>query len=94
MLNMKLTIGELLDITVDRYPQHDALVYPHQELRYTYKEFQRRCNQVAKGLMALGIERGEHIAIMAPNLPEWVLLQFAAARIGAVLVTINTNRCV
>ncbi|MFY9115343.1 MAG: AMP-binding protein [Dethiobacteria bacterium] len=88
---MKLTIGELLDITVDRYPQHDALVYPHQELRYTYKEFQRRCNQVAKGLMALGIERGEHIAIMAPNLPEWVLLQFAAARIGAVLVTINTN---
>ncbi len=67
---MKLTIGELLDITVDRYPQHDALVYPpHQELRYTYKEFQRRCNQVAKGLMALGIERGEHIAIMAPQSP-------------------------
>jgi len=87
----KMTIGELLDAAVDRYPENDALVYHELGLRYTYREFQRECERVAKGLMALGIQRGEHILIWATNVPEWVILQFAAAKMGAVLVTANTN---
>jgi fatty-acyl-CoA synthase len=87
----KMTIGELLDAAVDRYPENDALVYHELGLRYTYREFQQECERAAKGLMALGIKRGEHILIWATNVPEWVILQFAAAKMGAVLVTANTN---
>ncbi len=87
----KMTIGELLDAAVDRYPENDALVYHELGLRYSYREFQHQCEAVAKGLMALGIKRGEHILIWATNVPEWVILQFAAAKMGAVLVTANTN---
>lgn len=86
-----MTIGELLDRTAQRYPQQEALVYSDRGLRYNYTRFVEQCNRVAKGLMALGIKRGEHIAILAPNVPQWVLMQFAAAKMGAVLVTVNTN---
>ncbi|MBF7082182.1 AMP-binding protein [Desulfallas sp. Bu1-1] len=89
--NIQITIGDLLDRSAGRYPHNEALVYPGRNLRYTYRQFQHECNRVAKGLMALGIKRGEHIAIMAPNLPQWVLAQFASAKMGAVLVTVNTN---
>lgn len=86
-----LTLGDLLDITTRRYPDNDALVYHELGLRYTYREFQQECARVARGLMALGIKRGEHILIWATNVPEWVILQFAAAKMGATLVTANTN---
>lgn len=84
------TIGEILDETAISFPDDDALVYIDKNIRYTYKEFNEKCNQIAKGLMALGIKRGDHIAVWAYNIPEWVLLQFSSARIGAVLVTVNT----
>lgn len=87
----RITIGELLDETVARYPDNDALVYHELGLRYTYREFQRECERVAKGLMALGIKRGEHVLVWATNVPEWVILQFAMAKMGAVLVTANTH---
>ncbi|WP_139489097.1 AMP-binding protein [Brevibacillus dissolubilis] len=86
-----ITIGDLLDETASRYPQKQALIYKERNLRYTFEEFQQLCNQVAKGLMSLGIQAGENIAIWATNVPEWVTAQFASAKMGAVLVTVNTS---
>ncbi len=86
-----ITIGELLDQTTAKFPEKEAVIYPEVGLRYTFSEFQAVCNQVAKGLMSLGIKPGEHIAIWATNVPEWVTTQFASAKIGAVLVTVNTS---
>ena len=84
------TMGEALDETASKYPNNDALVYVDRNLRYTYKEFKEKCDQLAKGLLKLGIKKGEHVAVWAYNVPEWILLQFALAKIGAVLVTVNT----
>lgn len=84
------TIGEIVDETAMNYPNHDALIYVNRDLRLTYKQFKKEVDTLAKSLMALGIQRGDHIAIWAYNIPEWVLLQFASAKIGAVLVTVNT----
>ncbi|WP_078380394.1 AMP-binding protein [Sutcliffiella halmapala] len=85
------TIGDLLDETTKQYPDKEAVVYVENELRYTYREFQEICNTVAKGLMSLGIQKGDHIAVWASNKPEWVITQYASAKIGAVLVTVNTS---
>ena len=86
-----LTIGKLLEKTAEKAPDHEAVVYTGLGLRYTYQQFDQLCRKAAKGLMALGIQKGEHIAIWASNRPEWLTVQFAAAKIGAVLVTVNTN---
>ena len=83
------TIGEILDETSDRFPRNDAIVYVNK-LRLSYSDFRKKCDRLAKGLMALGINHGDHIAIWANNVSEWVILQFASAKIGAVLVTVNT----
>ena len=90
MTTISKTIGEILDETASKYPENDAIVYADQNLRWSYAEFKDRCDQLARGLMALGIKRGDHIAVWAYNIPEWVLLQFASAKIGAILVTVNT----
>ena len=87
----RITVGALLDRTAAQFPENDALVYNHRDLRLSYQEFNRLCRRVAKGLMALGIQKGEHIAIWATNVPEWVTLQFTTGKMGAVLVTVNTN---
>jgi len=84
------TIGEILDESANDFSDNDALVYIDRELRYTYKEFKDICEKLAKGLMSLGVKRGDHIAIWANNVAEWVILQFATAKIGAILVTVNT----
>ncbi len=88
---LHLTIGKLLEKTAANAPDHEAVVYPDRRLRYTYRQFDQLCRKVAKGLMALGIEKGEHVAIWASNTPEWLTAQFASAKMGAVLVTVNTN---
>jgi len=85
------TVGALLDDTAARFPDNEALIYVERGLRYTYRQFNERCRQVAKGLLALGIKKGDHLSIWAYNVPEWVVLQFATAKIGAVLVTVNTS---
>jgi len=82
------TIGQLLDEAAETYPEQDALVYLDGP-RYTYTEFKKACDRVAKGLLKLGIEPGDHVAVWGYNVPEWVILQFATAKIGAVLVTVN-----
>lgn len=83
------TIGQVLAETVKNHAGNDALVFPQSDFRYSYAQFDRAVYEAAKGLMALGIGRGDHVAIWATNVPEWVVLQFATARIGAVLVTVN-----
>ncbi|MEC1476142.1 AMP-binding protein [Bacillus haynesii] len=88
---LHLTIGKLLEKIAANEPDHEAVVYPDRGLRYTYRQFDQLCRKVAKGLMALGIDKGEHVAIWASNTPEWLTAQFASAKTGAVLVTVNTN---
>ena len=85
------TVGSLLDEIACRYPDNEALVYHERGLRYTYRQFNDACRLLAKGLLRLGIKKGDNISIWAYNVPEWVLLQFASAKIGAILVTVNTS---
>lgn len=87
----KITIGNLLRETAGKYPEHDALIYPEFGIRQNYRQFLEECEKVAKGFMALGIKRGDHVSVWASNVPEWVYLQFGLSMIGAVLVTVNTN---
>jgi fatty-acyl-CoA synthase len=85
------TLGQVLDHTVERFPDVDAVVYADRGFRLTWREFSDLVDQFAKGLMALGVEKGEKVAVWATNVPYWVALQFATAKIGAVLITVNTN---
>lgn len=85
------TVGKLLETTATVYGEREAVVYPELNLRYTYKEFEKLCRDAAKGFMSLGIDKGEHVAIWASNKPEWLISQFATAKMGAVLVTVNTS---
>src|SRR5439155_14916103 len=91
---LRTTIGDLLDKQAERYADKEAVVYAYPELgldlRWTYRQYRDQVDRVAHALLAIGIARGEHVAIWAPNVPEWILLQLATARIGAILVTINT----
>lgn len=84
-----LTLGQLIDKQASKNSRKDALVFPDLNYRKTYEEFKNEIDQAAKGLLALNIQKGEHIGIFAVNCPEWVILQFAAAKVGAVLVNIN-----
>ncbi len=84
-----LTVGGLLDLVAERRPDDEALVYPDRGLRYTYREFKGVVDECARALMALGLERGDHVAVWGQNVPEWVTLQFATGKTGAVLVTVN-----
>lgn len=84
-----LTIGQALARTVNRFAEREAVVFPRLAYRRTWQQFGDDVELAARGLLALGIGQGEHVAIWATNVPEWIVLQFGAARIGAVLVTIN-----
>jgi len=83
------TMPQVLQATAQRFGDHDALVFPALGLRVSYREFAEQVDQAARGLLAIGIKQGEHVAVWATNVPHWVVLQFATARIGAVLVNIN-----
>lgn len=85
------TIGQLLDEQAKKYPKHEALVYADRDLRLTYEELNQQSRLVARGLLALGIEKGDHIAVWTTNVPEWVQLQFGTGKMGAPIVTVNTN---
>ncbi len=98
-----LTIGQMLRESTRRLGDREALVFPRLKpdesprepgeagdcFRLSFRELDMRVDQVARALLALGLQKGEHVAVWATNWPRWVLLQFATARIGAVLVTIN-----
>ena len=83
------TIPQNLARTVAEHGERDALVSVGQGLRYTYAEFSEAVDRVARGLMASGVAKGDRVGIWSPNYAEWVLVQYATARIGAILVTIN-----
>lgn len=84
-----LTIGQYFDSIVAKYPDHDAIVVAHQGIHWTYHEYQNRIQQVASALVAMGVEKGDRVAIWSPNNIEWSLVQMATARIGAIMVCIN-----
>jgi fatty-acyl-CoA synthase len=83
------TIGSALDKAVARWGDREALVSPSHDVRWTWKEFAERVDALAAGFLALGLQRGERIGIWSLNRPEWTLTQFAAAKAGLILVTIN-----
>ena len=84
-------VGELLGLLAKDYPENEALIYPDRGLRYNFGQLELQARRIAKGLLSLGIETGDRVALWAPNVPEWIVLQFALAKLGAVLVTINTS---
>jgi fatty-acyl-CoA synthase len=83
------TIGGNLRATTSQFGDRDALVVPYQHVRLTYSELDARVDDLARGLLAIGVERRDRIGIWSPNSAEWVLVQYATARIGAVLVNLN-----
>lgn len=85
------TLGEVVDLLADNFAEHIGLAYHSLDIRDNYQQLREKFDAVAKGLMALGIAKGDKVAIWANNVPEWVYTQYGSARMGAVLVTVNTN---
>lgn len=85
------TLGEILEKWVYETPEHEFMVYPDRNLRFSYSAFNERVDNLAKGLLYIGIQPGDKVGIWAKNVPDWLTFMFATAKIGAVLVTINTN---
>jgi len=85
------TLGDILEKWAFEAPDTEFMVYPDRNLRFTYKQFNDRVDQLAKGLLFIGVRKGDKVGIWAKNVPDWTTLMFATAKIGAILVTINTN---
>ena len=83
------TVGNLLAETARRFPNNEALVSQHEDVRWSYAELDERVNETAACLVSLGLEPGDRIGLLAPNMAEWVVLQFATARAGLILVNVN-----
>ncbi|MGD6802896.1 AMP-binding protein [Rossellomorea vietnamensis] len=88
---LNVTVGRLLEEKAELQGERDAVIYSDRNLRMSYKEFDQHCRKVARGLMGLGLRKGEHMAVWSTNTPEWLASQFATGKMGAVLVTVNTN---
>lgn len=86
-----ICIGDMLDESAQRFPQQDALIVMHQNIRFTYQEFQAEVNECARAFMALGVQKRDRVGIWSPNRYEWTITQFATAKIGAILVNINPS---
>lgn len=85
------TLGQWLEHWASETPDKEYLVYSDRNLRFTWKEFNQRVDDMAKGMLAIGIKHGTHVGVWATNVPDWLTFLYAGAKIGAVLVTINTN---
>ncbi|MHB9004180.1 MAG: AMP-binding protein [Coriobacteriia bacterium] len=88
-LHTDLPLSEYFDSMVAAHPDNDFVVFPDRDLRWTYKQFDERVDRLAKGLLAIGVGKGDHVGIWARNVPDWMTFMFATAKIGAVLVTVN-----
>jgi fatty-acyl-CoA synthase len=86
-----ITIGDMFDETAARFPNNDALIVHHQNIRFTYKQFKKVVDTCAKAFLALGVSKGDRVGIWSPNRYEWTVTQFATAKIGAILVNINPS---
>ncbi|MDR1128602.1 MAG: AMP-binding protein [Treponema sp.] len=91
MTYIEKTLGGLLREKAEKHPDRDFIVYSDRNLRFSYAGFDRRADDLAKGLLAIGLKKGDHIGIWATNVPDWNTVLFAAARAGMVFVTINTG---
>src|SRR3954451_2910929 len=85
-----VTVGDLLARLAGALPDREALAY-RDGPRFTFAALDREARTIARGLMALGVARGERVVLWATNVPEWIVLQFAVAKAGAILVTANTS---
>lgn len=85
------TLGQWLEHWAETTPDKEYIVYSDRNLRFTWKQFNQRVDDLAKGLLAIGVEKGSHVGIWATNVPDWLTFLYASAKIGAVLVTVNTN---
>jgi fatty-acyl-CoA synthase len=83
------TIGACLDRAAAAFPAREALVSCHQQQRFTYRELRVEVERIARGLLALGVERGDRVGIWSPNRAEWLITQYATAKVGAILVNVN-----
>src|SRR5277367_3949637 len=86
---MEETLGQALDLAVARWGEESALISPSQAIHWSFRELRDRADALAAGLLALGLEPGDRIGIWSPNCAEWTLTQFATAKAGLILVTIN-----
>ena len=84
-------VGALLTHLAAALPDHEALVYADRGLRWTFRDLEAEARLVGLGLIAAGVARGDRVALWATNVPEWIVLQFALAKVGAILVTVNTS---
>ncbi len=85
------TLGEILEKWAIETPDQEFIVYPDRNLRFTYRSFNDRVDRLAKGLLYIGLQPGDKVGIWAKNVPDWLTFMFATAKIGAILVTINTS---
>jgi len=85
------TLTQVLRDKTQANPNHDFLVYADRNLRFTYSEFNKRVDELAKGFLAMGLKKGDHVGMWATNVPDWNTVLFACARIGLVFVTVNTG---
>ena len=85
------TLGQVLREKAQAQPDHDFLVYADRDLRFSYSEFDRRVDDLARGFLALGLKKGDHVGLWATNVPDWNTILFACARLGIVFVTVNTG---
>lgn len=83
------TIGDYFDDIAQRFPENQALVSCHQDIRWNYAELSRQVDKLATGLLKIGVGKGDRVGIWGPNSYEWTLVQFATAKIGAIMVCIN-----
>ncbi len=90
MSKFKDTIGDHFDNQVAQHPDKEFIIYSDRDLRFTYAQFQERVNNLANGLLEIGLKPGDHLGIWATNVPDWLTFFFATAKIGVVAVTINT----
>ena len=88
-LHSELTIGAYLRMQTAIDPDHEFVVYPDRALRWTYRDFDQRTDELAKGLLAIGMEPGDHLGVWARNIPDWLTFMYATAKIGVVMVTVN-----
>jgi len=86
-----VTVGQLLSRLAVSLPDSDALVYADRQLRWSFADLEREARIIARGLIGAGVQRGDRVAVWATNVPEWIVLQFALAKVGAILVTVNTS---
>lgn len=86
-----ITIGDMFDQVAEKYPNNEALVVHHQNIRWTYQQLKEQVDNCARAFMAIGLQKGDRIGIWAPNRYEWVVTQIATAKVGAILVNINPS---